>query len=260
MSALSSSACSTASAVSQRAGPESDHQNKRAVSSDGSHLAATNTETFLVCDGGKGNVRRDVVADRLAALEQAEVKNFAAEFDASVVLGVDLDPRPASVTQAQPEDRPKCECKCDCGHRPGKGGRRSCGKCNALVGPGCCWVEAQGLCHLCIKDEPDKGAGKMRTPPLHLSKVVDKDLIEAQLHCELQTCSCKRINMNHAFRVLGEKLPRCHECAKPIRSHSLLTGERIERVTVLGRPPVDIPGPQQLSRPNTAGSADAHLN
>ena len=92
MSALSSSACSTASAVSQRAGPKSDHQNKRAVSSDGSHLAATNTVTFLFCDGGKGNVRRDVVADRLAALEQAEVKNFAEEFDASVVLGVDLDP------------------------------------------------------------------------------------------------------------------------------------------------------------------------
>ena len=48
--------------------------------------------TFLVCDGGQGNVLRDVVADRLAALEQAEVKNFAEEFDASVVLGVDLDP------------------------------------------------------------------------------------------------------------------------------------------------------------------------
>ena len=92
MSALSSSACSTASAVSQRAGPKSDHQNKRAVSSDGSHLDATNTVTFLFCDGGKGNVRRDVVADRLAALEQAEIKNFAEEFDASVVLGVDLDP------------------------------------------------------------------------------------------------------------------------------------------------------------------------
>ena len=62
MSSLSSSACSTATAVSQRAGPESDHQNKRAVSSDGSDLAATNTVTFLVCDGGKGNVLSDVVA------------------------------------------------------------------------------------------------------------------------------------------------------------------------------------------------------
>ena len=69
MSSLSSSACSTATAVSQRAGPESDHQNKRAVSSDGSDLAATNTVTFLVCDGGKGNVLRDVVAEISAAAD-----------------------------------------------------------------------------------------------------------------------------------------------------------------------------------------------
>ena len=86
-------------------------------------------------------------------------------------------------------------------------------------------------------------AGEMTTPPLHLTNIADKDLIEAQLHCELQTCSCKRINMNHAFRVPGEQLPRCYECAKPIRSHSLVTGERIERVTVLGSPPLDIPRP-----------------
>ena len=100
MSALSSSACSNASAVSQRPGPKGDHQNKRAVNSDGSHLAAsmesdcdpkTNNVTFLFCDGGQGNVTRDVVADKLAALEQAEVKEFAEEFGASVILGVNLD-------------------------------------------------------------------------------------------------------------------------------------------------------------------------
>ena len=120
----------------------------------------------------------------------------------------------------EPEERPKCECRCDCGHRPGKNGRRSCGRCNALVGPGCCWNAAQGLCHLCVKDEPDKGAGNL-------------DLIEAQLPCDLQTCSCKWINKHHLIQIKGEKLPRCNECVKPVRSHSLVTGNRIEKMPVL---------------------------
>ena len=47
--------------------------------------------TFLFCDGGNGHVRRDVVPDQLAALEQAEVQGFAEEFGASVILGVNLD-------------------------------------------------------------------------------------------------------------------------------------------------------------------------
>ena len=83
MSALSSSACSDAG----------DHRNKRAASSDGSHLAASmvGDMTFLFCDGGNGDVRRDVVPDKLAALEQAEVQGFAEEFGASVILGVNLD-------------------------------------------------------------------------------------------------------------------------------------------------------------------------
>ena len=91
MSALSSSARSNASAVSQRADPKGDHQNKRAAGMESDREAKTNNVTFLFCDGGNGDIARDVVADKRAALAPAEVKDFAAEFDASVILGVNLD-------------------------------------------------------------------------------------------------------------------------------------------------------------------------
>ena len=45
--------------------------------------------------------------------------------------------------------RPKCQCICGCDKRPGKGCRRQCSRCNALVGPGCCWVPERQMCHVC---------------------------------------------------------------------------------------------------------------
>ena len=54
------------------------------------------------------------------------------------------------------ECRPKCQCICGCRRQPGKGCRRLCTVCNALVGPGCCWVPERQMCHVCdTRIEPD---------------------------------------------------------------------------------------------------------
>ena len=59
----------------------------------------------------------------------------------------ELDPR---------QCRPRCQCTCGCIRRPGAGYRRLCSGCNALVGPGCCWIPDTQLCHICdARVEPD---------------------------------------------------------------------------------------------------------
>ena len=52
------------------------------------------------------------------------------------------------------ECRPQCACTCGCRRRPGKGCRRLCPGCDCLVGPGCCWVSEENLCHVC-HEQPD---------------------------------------------------------------------------------------------------------